>query len=1420
MIERIVTTLIAILGLALISCTREASQPSVLKITLPSHTPLSIGKTKFNSQSSQGWELTDFAVISEVKCYALLIKNKSSSKPSRACTNEGTEVFSANEFHGLYTAGSNINLQTSSGSDQTIYLVGLATNGACTDLQASSFNKALFSKPRLIGRKTLDIIPGNNVVSITASMSGSQLFDDCAGPAFGTPSTEDPPPEAQPTYPNTPHLHMTGPAKISSGACVPIRVTLMDGEHVGATTSTDHIIDFSSASGSFYGPYDTTCTTAQSQLTIYSGSNSDKLHYLATAGFTGDTITTQLSGYVDGSLTLTAGDGSNQAVASEVSASVDSIMTLNNCYLISVGVKNINGESIKAPSNIDFIYSSTGGTFFSTPSCTGQPLSGQRLYSNNYFLTAYFKPHVTGSGSLEVGATGLTSAINTFDVIVASSSPVVARSVSLSKSFVSLGANECGRLNLSLKDINGKYVQAKMNTTVTLSGLGTAANVYSDSSCLSALPGASLTFAVNEAFKELYYKTSTAQTVSALTAEAPGLTADTESFIVNAYSPVSWISPSLGVANGKSYDLAQFVVAGIPPYSFSHESGVGNFSDSKVSFSSPGTGVFRVTDGASNTADISIEAHASDFEQDFTSALSGLTFTRASPGTYFDSSGVLQSASTNQSRVDYDPITHLPRGLLMEKSSTNLLNYTEDFDQTIWKSSTSVMPTLTTNSAIAPDGTMTADLISDQNRDQFNADQLARLVQPIVNTHGSGSYVFSIYLKANTSDVILLWQRSVTDSASNSTVFDLTRGLAKPYTSYSSSSATYKRGIEPAGNGWWRVWVQSDLVSGVSWTKLNLMPAFAPDFETGATNGTQGSVYAWGAQFEKGKVPTSYIPNPVASPSTVTRSTELLTNSGSLTGMGILSSSGTFFIDWESRGEVNSDQYLLNLDTTASDKHEVKVNSSNSPHVEITTASTSAYSYIYGTNLNASGLQKISYSYGAGNCSTALNNSPLLSTTTSSCSVPSSLSNMKIGSDLSGTNQMIGHLRKISYWDQAFSEPVLREMTKPSLFPGDYKPTFASNGWDAQSLAHNSEIVSMKVQSDGKVVAAGNIGGTPTEIVVIRYLANGTLDTSFDGDGKRQISLAGNSSVKDLHVYPDGKVLLAGKTFNGGSGEDVLLVKLNPDGSYDSGFGSGGKVISTLSSGNDLAQTLIVSGGKIIIGGQIDGHKMMIAKYEEIDGSIDTSWGAAGVASHFISGLTLMANSMAFKGSDLVLFGYSQGGVNKDFAMAAFDSTGAISNNVFGTGFFKIDLGKSGEEYLKTQSLRIGYDTSYFSIGQSEYGKPFLLKMDGYLGFDNTFGTYGKITLPAFSEVYDLAVTETHVYVVGKGQGTKALIARYNITGVVDINFGSKGFVSFDQTGTSVYKAVTVHQATKGVFLGGFWAPSAQNDSITVNLAE
>jgi uncharacterized delta-60 repeat protein/uncharacterized repeat protein (TIGR01451 family) len=117
-------------------------------------------------------------------------------------------------------------------------------------------------------------------------------------------------------------------------------------------------------------------------------------------------------------------------------------------------------------------------------------------------------------------------------------------------------------------------------------------------------------------------------------------------------------------------------------------------------------------------------------------------------------------------------------------------------------------------------------------------------------------------------------------------------------------------------------------------------------------------------------------------------------------------------------------------------------------------------------------------------------------------------------------------------------------------------------------------VESLAIQPDGKIVAAGGNS-------VARYNPNGSLDTGFDGDGKVVPSGIG---VWDMTLQPgDGRIVIAG---GGGSGGDFAVQRINPDGSQDSGFGTGGVATADFGGGDSARGVALQPDGKIVAAGR------------------------------------------------------------------------------------------------------------------------------------------------------------------------------------------------------------------------------------------
>jgi uncharacterized delta-60 repeat protein len=145
------------------------------------------------------------------------------------------------------------------------------------------------------------------------------------------------------------------------------------------------------------------------------------------------------------------------------------------------------------------------------------------------------------------------------------------------------------------------------------------------------------------------------------------------------------------------------------------------------------------------------------------------------------------------------------------------------------------------------------------------------------------------------------------------------------------------------------------------------------------------------------------------------------------------------------------------------------------------------------------------------------------------------------------------------------------------------------------------------LQPDGKIVAAGfsSFNNTLSQpFVIVRYLANGALDTSFAGDGEQEIDFGSfDQSAYAILLQPDGKLVTAGYPNTESSDSDFLLARSNPDGTLDTSFGVGGKVRTNFGklNGGAYGAARLPDGRILAVGFQAtttaDGVQIAMARY-------------------------------------------------------------------------------------------------------------------------------------------------------------------------------------------------------------------------------
>ncbi|OFW88060.1 MAG: hypothetical protein A3J37_08325 [Alphaproteobacteria bacterium RIFCSPHIGHO2_12_FULL_45_9] len=384
----------------------------------------------------------------------------------------------------------------------------------------------------------------------------------------------------------------------------------------------------------------------------------------------------------------------------------------------------------------------------------------------------------------------------------------------------------------------------------------------------------------------------------------------------------------------------------------------------------------------------------------FLTAASG-TFTRASVGTYFDSTGTLQTAASGVPRFDFDPTTHAAKGILIEESKNNVVKYSEQLEQANWgKAYTNISSNVTPS----PDGNMTADRFSadGSNNSHFLF---------IYNIFSSGSdYAVSFFVKKDTANFVLA---SVTGSSYVNVRLDLNTGTKT--TTTSGGSTLYNSTIQSLPNGWYWVRFAFRQTSGQTQDlRIYVYNATNPEAST-------ASAFLWGAQIEQGIFSTSYIPTTTA---TVTRAADVLTVP---TGSWTDAAKGTLLGIAQQNSLISTHPtYIATVgNNSSSDFAALFLNAASGKSAVVNTSGVDQYNQLLGTYV-AGNTTKIALAYQANDFRAAMDGS--FATATSSGTIPS-VSVLRIG-DRDGTRTLNGTVQMFKYYPARVPNTQLQLMTQ------------------------------------------------------------------------------------------------------------------------------------------------------------------------------------------------------------------------------------------------------------------------------------------------------------------------------------------------------------------------------------------------------
>ena len=366
---------------------------------------------------------------------------------------------------------------------------------------------------------------------------------------------------------------------------------------------------------------------------------------------------------------------------------------------------------------------------------------------------------------------------------------------------------------------------------------------------------------------------------------------------------------------------------------------------------------------------------------------------------------------------------------------------------------------------------------------------------------------------------------------------------------------------------------------------------------------------------------------------------------------------------------------------------------------------------------------------------------------------------------------------------------------------GALDPTFGSGGTVTTSFGNtysNAHARALAIQPNGQIVAGGDsTNGSFMQgyFDLARYNANGSLDSTFGSKGLVQTKFASPVVAHALALQSDGKILLAG-AYNG----TFEIVRYNSNGSLDTMFGNRGKVSTPFPQGASAVRSLaletlngvtyIVAVGDVDVG---SGFAFGLARYN-LNGSLDTSFGSGGEVVTSISTEAGEAEeqlgSVAQGDGKIVVVGGAlpAGASSREFALARYSTDGSL-DSTFGSGgivFTAIGAGPAGAvghavALQPNGELVVGGEaavTSYDNFAVARYNA------DGSL--DTSFGSGGIVTTAIGSynsSINGLAIQPADGKIIAVGVGPSSnnqssALARYNPDGSLDTTFGSGGIVS------------------------------------------
>ena len=321
---------------------------------------------------------------------------------------------------------------------------------------------------------------------------------------------------------------------------------------------------------------------------------------------------------------------------------------------------------------------------------------------------------------------------------------------------------------------------------------------------------------------------------------------------------------------------------------------------------------------------------------------------------------------------------------------------------------------------------------------------------------------------------------------------------------------------------------------------------------------------------------------------------------------------------------------------------------------------------------------------------------------------------------------------------------------------GSMDSSFSSDGKALVAFdyggAGDDRATGIAIQSDGRIVLVGTCQQDASgagDLAIARLLSDGSLDTSFTGDGRKWIDFSGGSDDGGaaVAIQDDGSIVVVGYTTNSNGDNDFAIARVIPDGSLDYTFSDDGKKTIAFDLGGDgtdrATSVAIQSDGSIVVAGSASGKNgdgdfavARLTKSGGMDGAFSGDGRKTVALDRGASNEDGATGVVVQSDGSIMIGGYTQVSSTGDFdfAVARLTSEGDLDTLFAIEGKKSIPFNYGGSDYDSANSMVMQPDGKIVIVGSSTKSDPqdtdfaaVRLNADGEL--DSTFGGGGKKTI-------------------------------------------------------------------------------------------